>query len=131
MFNSFIFCSLDLIYFISYARSVTTARDEPSFWYFPLNFSCLTWSLRVPWNCGLYNWRCLYMLLSLLFIFLSSNSLCSPLCTSLFQICVQFPFLSTGPRTISFKDIIEWGLKSRAISGQHLSWSPIVINHVE
>lgn len=49
------------------------------------------------------------------YLFFSHQALSAlPLCTSLFQICVQFPFLSTGPRTISFKDIIEWGLKSQS-----------------
>lgn len=58
-------------------------------------------------NCGLYNWWCLRMLLSLLFILLS---LSSP-CTGLFQICVQFLFLCTGSTT-------GLGLKS-----QHSCWS--------
>lgn len=57
----------------------------------------------------------LYIII-LLFIFLSSSTLHSPSLPYLFQICVQFPFLSTSPRTISFKDLIELGVKGQSNS---------------
>lgn len=56
----------------------------------------------------------LYIIIPVIYISLIRHSslFTLPLCPSLFQICVQFPFLSTGPQTVSFKGIIELGLKS-------------------